>query len=138
MTRRNLTLVALLAVACGDKDDTTDDTSTSPDDSGVTVDTGPFDSDGDGTNDADDCAPDDPLIHPGAEEVCDGVDNDCSGEADDNATDAGTWYTDSDNDGFGDDETAVTQCEQPSGTVDVGGDRDDTSGDYNPDAVEDD
>ena len=30
-----------------------------------------------------DCADDDPAIHPGATEVCDGVDNDCSGEADD-------------------------------------------------------
>ncbi|MBM4353830.1 MAG: hypothetical protein FJ109_08545 [Deltaproteobacteria bacterium] len=35
------------------------------------------DKDGDGTPDAQDCAPLDPATHPGAPEVCDGVDNDC-------------------------------------------------------------
>ena len=143
MTRRTLTLLALFAVACGDKDTPPDDTDvntddSSADDSDEPVDTGPFDTDGDGTNDADDCAPEDAEIHPGAEEVCDGVDNDCSGEADDDATDATTWYADVDTDGFGDDGTAVTSCEQPSDTVDVGGDCDDSSGDYHPDATEDD
>jgi hypothetical protein len=36
------------------------------------------DDDGDGSLDEDDCAPLDPAVHPGAEEVCDdGLDNDC-------------------------------------------------------------
>ena len=43
-----------------------------------------FDYDGDGVADADDCAPEDASIFPGNAEVCgDGIDNDCSGEADD-------------------------------------------------------
>jgi hypothetical protein len=33
-----------------------------------------------------DCNNSDPAVHPGAEEICDGVDNDCSGLADDSAS----------------------------------------------------
>ena len=40
------------------------------------------DKDGDGSPDPQDCAPMDPAIHPGAQEMCDGADNDCSGIAD--------------------------------------------------------
>jgi len=38
------------------------------------------DVDGDGSCAADDCDNDDPDIYPGAEEVCDGKDNDCDGQ----------------------------------------------------------
>lgn len=44
------------------------------------------DSDGDGTADADDCAPNDAAIHPGADDICDGVDNDCDNAIDESAT----------------------------------------------------
>ena len=35
------------------------------------------DTDGDGVPDADDCAPEDASVYPGAEDTCDGVDTDC-------------------------------------------------------------
>jgi hypothetical protein len=47
-----------------------------------------------------------------------------------------TWYADADGDGFGDDSTATDACSAPSGTVDAGGDCDDTDADTNPGADE--
>ncbi|MCB9742284.1 MAG: putative metal-binding motif-containing protein [Alphaproteobacteria bacterium] len=103
-----------------------------------TGDPGPADVDGDGFTTEDDCDDDDPTIHPGAEEVCDGVDNDCDGDIDGGATDIETWYSDDDGDGYGDDATAVEACETPDGAVGRGGDCDDTDAAYNPGATEDD
>ena len=42
-----------------------------------------YDSDGDGHENRSDCAPMDPDVHPGAEDLCgDHIDNDCDGEVD--------------------------------------------------------
>ena len=41
-----------------------------------------LDSDGDGVPDADDCAPADPVIGAAGDEICDGKDNDCDGQID--------------------------------------------------------
>jgi hypothetical protein len=46
-----------------------------------------LDDDNDLVADGDDCEPKNPKIHPGADEVCDGKDNDCSGVADDGFAD---------------------------------------------------
>ena len=60
------------------------------------------DIDGDGTPNGLDCAPLDPARHPGAQEVCNGVDDDCDGTADnEDATGCEVWYQDVDGDGFG-------------------------------------
>lgn len=40
------------------------------------------DADGDGDPDGSDCAPDDPSIHAGAADTCNGIDDDCDGVAD--------------------------------------------------------
>ncbi len=87
---------------------------------------------------ADDCDDSSPWVHPEGEEQCDGVlDEDCDGTIDESgASDATTWYVDSDNDGHGDDATAVTACSDPGGMVDVGGDCDDADVDINPGATE--
>ena len=63
----------------------------------------------------DDCDDGDSAVNPDATEVCDGFDNDCDGVTDGpDAEDASTWYVDSDADGYGDPDTTVTACEQPS------------------------
>ena len=91
--------------------------------------------------DATDCDDANSDIHPDATEICDSLDNDCDGlidDADDSVSGTATWYTDADGDGYGDDASTTTACEQPSGTAAYGGDCDDTDAAYNPGAAEDD
>ncbi|MDP2316931.1 MAG: MopE-related protein [Pseudomonadota bacterium] len=95
-----------------------------------------IDEDGDGVSAADDCDDDVATSFPGAPELCDGVDNDCDGESDEDATDASTWYADVDGDGYGDASTATTACEAPEGHVAGADDCDDGDIAYNPGAAE--
>ncbi len=83
-----------------------------------------------------DCDDGNGAINPGAAEVCDGVDNDCSGAIDDNAIDAGDWFADGDGDTFGNPLDLVTACTQPPGRVADGSDCDDTNAAVNPLATE--
>ncbi|MEL6345878.1 MAG: putative metal-binding motif-containing protein, partial [Myxococcota bacterium] len=57
------------------------------------------DRDGDLWPDSEDCAPDDPTIHPSVEEVCDRLDNNCDGQIDEGFD--RPWMLDADDDGFG-------------------------------------
>jgi hypothetical protein len=75
------------------------------------------------------------LINPGAEEECNGIDDNCTGDEDD-ATDAPTWYRDADGDGYGDPDTYRAACDQPAGSVDNGADCDDSEGSIHPGATE--
>jgi len=95
---------------------------------------GPFDRDGDGYFSEEDCDDDDRDVFPGADEVCDGKDNNCDGDTDEGLTE--TYYTDSDLDGYGEEASAVDACEQPTGSTRVGGDCDDVNADINPEADE--
>jgi hypothetical protein len=122
-----LCLPALL-LACGDKDA---DSGGGGGDSVVVA-----DADSDGFADDDDCAPDDPAINPGAVEVCDGVDNDCSGLVDDFAFDAVLFYSDGDGDGHGAADQVQAACAAPEGFVEVGDDCDDADSTVHPGADE--
>ena len=62
-----------------DDDATIDDDDSGPDDD----DSSDPDGDGDGFLPPEDCDDDDPEVHPGAEEVCNGLDDDCDGDVDD-------------------------------------------------------
>lgn len=85
----------------------------------------------------DDCDDTDPERSPSAAEVCDGKDNDCNGEVDDDATDGTTYYVDADGDGFGDPQSeVVVSCAAPSGYVANADDCDDTSASTYPGAPE--
>jgi len=74
-----------------------------------------------------DCNDRDATRNPGAVEVCDGIDQDCDGVADDNAVDTKTWYADQDGDGHGDAATAVKACAAPTGYVASSDDCDDAN-----------
>ncbi len=59
----------------------------------------------------DDCNDDDPAIHPGATEICDGKDNDCDGRTDPpGLADCTLAYVDADKDGYGDPATVRCLC----------------------------
>ena len=105
-------------------------------DSNPACDASPQDLDGDGYASDVDCDDEDPEINPDAIEVCDGIDNDCNGEIDDNAVDAGIWYADNDGDGYGNIAETILSCEQPAGYVNNDNDCDDENSEINPDAVE--
>jgi hypothetical protein len=83
-----------------------------------------------------DCDDADPAVHPGAEEACNAVDDDCDGEIDEGAL--LDFYADADTDGWGDPDAGVQACEAPHGHVDADavGDCDDADPAVHPGAEE--
>lgn len=72
-----------------------------------------------------DCDDTDRAVYPGAEEVCDGADNNCNGTTDEELALA-PWYADADGDGYGDPLDAIEACGSSNGRVDNALDCDDT------------
>jgi hypothetical protein len=84
---------------------------------------------------SDDCDDLQASVNPSAEEVCDGVDQDCDTEIDEDATDPATWYADTDTDGYGDANVSEDACDAPDGYVDNADDCNDADTAVNPDTM---
>jgi hypothetical protein len=100
---------------------------------------GRCDDDGDGHDSVrvggDDCNDADAAVNPGAQEVCNGRDDDCDGIVDEPNDSAPRWFADLDADGFGAGDP-VAACTAPTGHVDREGDCDDTDPATRPNATE--
>jgi len=119
-------LVAAWGIGCGEKPDQ------GQDDTGSLVDV-----DGDGVAAADDCDDTNNQVFPGADEICDGLDNDCDGNADGaDVVDGTTSYADDDGDGFGNPKVETYDCEIPSDYVENALDCDDSDSAIHPEATE--
>ena len=81
-----------------------------------------------------DCNPNNGTIYPGAQEYCNGVDDDCDGSVDEGVS--SLWYADDDGDTYGDPTTTTSACSQPSGYVGRTGDCDDNNASVNSGAAE--
>ncbi len=120
-------LLLLLAVGCAE---TKVDTGAAP------LPPWETDDDGDDFTADEDCDDADAGIHPGAREVCDGLDQDCDDNVDEDAVDAVAWYSDDDGDGFGDTYGYTRSCDPIPGFLETGGDCDDAAATVFPGAQE--
>ena len=75
------------------------------------------------------------AVNPAAEEICDGLDNDCDGEIDETGG-SETFYRDGDSDGYGAAGSTISACAAPPGYVDDSTDCDDSRDDVHPGAPE--
>ncbi len=87
-------------------------------------------------NNADDCDDANAAVNPDAVEVCNGTDDNCDGQVDENGTDATTWYIDYDGDGFGSAAYTRVACDAASGWVADDTDCDDTDAAVSPAGTE--
>lgn len=81
-----------------------------------------------------DCNDNDKAINPKADEICDGIDNDCDGYVDEGLTEV--YYMDFDKDNFGDNNRPKTACSQPDNYVKNNTDCNDYNPEINPKALE--
>ena len=92
------------------------------------------DADGDGFDSTEDCNDSDSQVYPSQEELCDGVDNNCDGNIDEDVL--SIFYVDSDGDGFGNPDINTEGCSEPVGFVSTGTDCNDTQAQTYPGAIE--
>jgi hypothetical protein len=83
-----------------------------------------------------DCNDDNANIHPGATELCDGIDNDCDTQTDEGCPVGTSWYFDYDNDGYGNPNKKVQAITRPRGYIANSGDCRDWDAAFHPGATE--
>ncbi|GLR19301.1 MopE-related protein [Portibacter lacus] len=95
------------------------------------------DEDQDGFYNYEDCDDNDRSVFPGAVEICDGIDNNCDGQIDEDL-EIYTYYEDLDEDGYGNMNVTMDTCAllPPPGFVENADDCDDTVFATNPEGVE--
>ncbi|MBN1336037.1 MAG: putative metal-binding motif-containing protein, partial [Deltaproteobacteria bacterium] len=113
-------VLAITFTGCGNSRDEPDDTN------GADA----VDVDKDGYPTDVDCDDEDADVHPDADEVCDGKDNDCDEEIDEDVLN--TYYRDADSDGFGDPTVTEQACTRPDGYVTINTDCDDADASSHP------
>ncbi len=116
-----LLLMPLFLLACGDKDGGDSSEATDADEDGFFA-------------ELDDCDDSDPNIHPGAEEVCNGADDNCDGTVDEGALEL--LFVDADQDGYGDPSSSIEGCDGATGVSSNDQDCDDSDASVNPAAIE--
>ena len=84
--------------------------------------------------DSTDCDDTDEDVNPGEPEVCDGADQNCDGQVDEDVGD--TFYLDADGDGFGLSTSTTVACALPSGYAAYDGDCNDGNASINPNGTE--
>ncbi len=138
------------AEACNGKDDNCDGATDGADSVDPLI--GYLDEDGDGWGDAlveacvlpttavapnGDCDDSDAMVFPGATELCNGIDDDCDAETDeDDAADALFGFMDADGDGYGSDDSPMAGCQLPEDAALDGGDCEDDDPSVSPGADE--
>ena len=123
-------LISLAIVGCANNEPAGDGEVSGGTVGGLTV-----DDDGDGyTDNEGDCDDSNANTFPGAAERCDGQDNDCDGNVDEDVQ--GVWYIDNDSDGWGSTSGVFPSCNPPPGFVSSSTDCDDTDASANPGETE--
>ncbi len=82
-----------------------------------------------------DCNDTNPNINPGMSEICNGADDNCSGEIDEGLA-TQIYYEDADNDSYGNPDASIENCSPPNGYVLNSLDCDDSNSSINPAANE--
>jgi hypothetical protein len=84
--------------------------------------------------DSTDCNDNSAAIHPGATEVCNGIDDNCNGQIDEGVKT--TFYRDADGDGYGNSSLTIQACSVPTGYVTNSTDCNDSNSGIHPGATE--
>ena len=74
------------------------------------------------------------AVHPGATEICNGIDDNCNGQIDEGVKT--TFYADADGDGYGNSGSSVQACSAPAGYVSNNTDCNDANKNIHPGAAD--